>query len=136
MGSVNKAILLGNLGKDVELTYTPGGKAVARFSIATSQSWTGKEGDRHEQTDWHKIVAWGKLAENCDHYLKKGRQVYVEGRLETRTFEDREKQKRTITEIVAQQVVFLGPRASDVTTSDATKERSESSPAEDEEIPF
>ena len=110
MGSVNKAIVLGNLGRDPELKYTGDGRPVCRFSIATSENWTGKDGERKERTEWHRIVAWGKTAEICNEYLRKGRQVYVEGRIETRTFEDRDKNQRTITEIIANQVVLLSGR--------------------------
>lgn len=111
MRSVNKAIILGNLGKDPEIKYMGDGRPVARFSVATSESWTGKDGEKKEKTEWHRVVAWGKLAEICGEYLKKGRQVYVEGRIETRTWEDRDKNQRTTTEINAQEVVLLGSRS-------------------------
>lgn len=110
MGSVNKAIILGNLGRDPELKYTADGRAVARFSVATSDAWTSREGEKKEKTEWHKIVAWGKTAEICGEYLRKGRQVYLEGRIETRSYEDRDKQQRYITEIIAQRVVLLASR--------------------------
>ncbi len=108
MGSVNKVTVLGNLGKDPEVRYTPGGQAVANFTIATNESWTDKAtGNKQERTEWHKIVVWGKLAELSGEYLSKGRQVYVEGRLQTREWADKEGKKNYTTEIVAQQVVFL-----------------------------
>lgn len=110
MASVNKAIIVGNLGRDPELKYTPDGRPVARFSVATTESWTGRDGEKREKTEWHKIVAWGKLAEICGQYLRKGKQVYIEGRIETRQFEDRDKQQRSITEINANQMVMLGSR--------------------------
>lgn len=110
MASVNKVILLGRLGADPEIRFTPGGQAVANFRMATSETWTDKNQQRQERTEWHRVVVWGKLAELCGEYLKKGRQVYVEGRLQTREWQDRDGQRRFTTEIVANQVVFLGGR--------------------------
>lgn len=111
MASVNKAILIGNLGRDPEIRYTQSGLAVANFSIATSESWSDKEsGERKERTEWHRIVVFGKQGENCGKYLSKGRQVYVEGRIQTREWEDRDGNKRYTTEIVAADVRFLGNR--------------------------
>lgn len=109
-GGVNKAILIGNLGADPEVRFTPGGQAVANFRIATSESWTDKNGQKQERTEWHRIVVWGKLAELCGEYLAKGRQCYVEGRLQTREWTDKEGKKNYTTEVVANQVVFLGGR--------------------------
>jgi single-strand DNA-binding protein len=108
MASVNKVIVIGNLGKDPELRYTPGGQAVCDLSVATTDQWTDKGGERKEQTEWHRVVVWGKQAENCSQYLTKGRQVYVEGRLRTRQWDDKDGNKRYTTEIVAQTVQFLG----------------------------
>ena len=108
MASVNKVILIGNLGADPELRYTPSGTAVANFSLATKESWTSKDGGKGERTEWHRIVAWGRLAEICGEYLHKGRLVYVEGRIQTRAWEDREGNKRYTTEIVAQTMQMLG----------------------------
>jgi single-strand DNA-binding protein len=108
MAGVNKAILIGNLGRDPELRYTQSGQAVCTFSIATSENWTDKSGERQERTEWHRIVAWGATGENCSKYLSKGRTVYVEGRIQTREWEDKEGQKRWTTEINAQTVQFLG----------------------------
>jgi single-strand DNA-binding protein len=108
MAGVNKAILVGNLGRDPELRYTQGGQAVVNFSIATSENWTDKSGERQERTEWHRIVAWGKTGELCAQYLSKGRTVYIEGRIQTREWEDKEGQKRTTTEINAQTVTFIG----------------------------
>jgi single-strand DNA-binding protein len=107
-GSVNKVILIGNLGKDPEVRFTPGGQAVANFSIATHENWNDKNGQRQERTEWHRIVVWGKQAEHCGEYLKKGRQCYVEGRLQTREWTDKEGKKNYTTEVVANSVVFLG----------------------------
>jgi single-strand DNA-binding protein len=104
---VNKVILVGNLGKDPEVRYTPGGQAVANFTIATNENWTDKSGQKQERTEWHRIVVWGKLAELCSEYLAKGRQVYVEGRLQTREWNNKEGAKQYTTEVVANQVVFL-----------------------------
>ncbi|MDQ3266197.1 MAG: single-stranded DNA-binding protein [Myxococcota bacterium] len=109
-GGVNKVILIGNLGADPEVRFTPGGQAVANFRIATSESWTDKGGQKQERTEWHRIVVWGKLAELCGEYLAKGRQCYVEGRLQTREWNDKEGKKNYTTEVVANQVTFLGGR--------------------------
>ena len=112
MAGVNKVILVGNLGSDPQVRYTPGGQAVANFNIATSERFNNKAGEKEERTEWHRIVAWGKLAEICQQYLKKGKQVYIEGRLQTRQWEDQQGQKRSTTEIVAQNMQMLG-RAGD-----------------------
>ncbi|HCF57369.1 MAG TPA: single-stranded DNA-binding protein [Myxococcales bacterium] len=111
MASVNKAIIVGNLGKDPEVRYTQSGQSVATFTVATNDRWTDKNtGQPQERTEWHRIVVWGKQAENCGQYLKKGRLVYIEGRIQTREWTDKEGQKRYTTEIVANQVQFLGGR--------------------------
>jgi single-strand DNA-binding protein len=106
--SVNKVILIGNLGKDPEVRHTANGKAVARFSLATSEVWNDAEGTRQERTEWHNIVVWGKQGETCAQYLAKGRQAYIEGSIRNRSYDDKNGQKRYITEIVAQRVRFLG----------------------------
>ena len=108
MGSVNKVILIGNLGRDPEVRHTPSGAAVANFSIATNEAWNNREGQREERTEWHRVVAFGKLAEICGQYLKRGKQVYIEGRLQTRQWEDRDGNKRSTTEIVAANMTMLG----------------------------
>ena len=105
MAGVNKAILVGNLGRDPEIRYTPNGTAVATFSLATTERVGA---DREERTEWHRIVAFGRLAEICGEYLAKGRQIYLEGRIQTRDWEDRDGNKRTTTEIVANQMQMLG----------------------------
>ena len=106
--SVNKVILVGNLGKDPEVRFTNTGSAVANFSIATSDVWNDRDGKRQERTEWHNIVVWGKTAEHCGQYLAKGRQVYIEGSIRTRSYDDKSGNKRYITEVVAQRVQFLG----------------------------
>lgn len=108
MSGVNKVILVGRLGQDPEIKYTTGGQAVAKFSIATSETWNDKTGQKQERTEWHRITVWGKLGELCGKYLAKGRQVYLEGRLQTRSYEDQQGQKKYSTEIVANTVQFLG----------------------------
>lgn len=107
-GSVNKVIILGNLGADPEVKYLPSGQAVCELRVATSYDFQDKSGQSQQRTEWHRVVVWGKTAENCGKYLKKGRQVYVEGRLQTRSWENKEGQKQYTTETVADQVVFLG----------------------------
>ena len=107
--SVNKVILVGNLGKDPEVRFTNTGNAVANFSIATSEVWNDRDGKRQERTEWHNIVVWGKQAEHCGQYLAKGRQVYIEGSIRTRSYDDKTTgAKRYVTEIVAQRIQFLG----------------------------
>ena len=108
MAGVNKVLLVGNLGKDVELRYTPSGTAVATFSLATSENYKDRDGNRQTKTEWHNIVAWRNVAEICGKYLKKGSQVYVEGKLQTRNYDDRDGNKRYITEIVIEKMQMLG----------------------------
>ena len=111
MAGINKAILIGRLGSDPEIRYTPSGVAVANFSIATSEEWKDKDsGEKKERTEWHRIVAWRRLGEICGEYLSKGKQVYIEGRIQTRSWEDKEGNKKYTTEIVASDVQFLGSR--------------------------
>ena len=112
MGSVNKVILVGNLGRDVELRYTASGTAVATLNMATTDVWNDKSGQRQEKTEWHRVVLWGKTAESLAEYLLKGRQVYVEGRLQTRQWDDRDGNKRYTTEIRSDRLVLLGGRGS------------------------
>lgn len=106
--SLNKACLLGNAGKDTELRYTNNGKAVASFSLATSESWRDQSGTNQERTTWHNIVAWDKLAEICNQYVKKGTKVYLEGRIQNRSYDDKDGNKRYISEIVATDLILLG----------------------------
>jgi single-strand DNA-binding protein len=114
--SVNKVILVGRLGQNPEVRYTPGGAAVANFSVATNEYWMDKSGQKQERTEWHRVVVWGKTAEHCQQYLAKGRQVFVEGRIQTRQWQDKDGQTKYTTEIQAQTVQFLdggnGTRAS------------------------
>ena len=112
MGSLNKVMLIGNLGKDPEIRYTQSGSAVATFSLATTDRWTDRQGERQEKTEWHDIVAFDKLADLAQSYLNKGKSVYIEGRLQTRNWEDQNGQKRYRTEIVVNSLQFLEPRSS------------------------
>lgn len=112
MSGVNKVILVGNLGADPQIRYTPQGTAVANFSLATTERYTNKNGEKESRTEWHRIVAWGRLAEICNEYLKKGKQVYIEGRIQTRQWDDKDGNKKFTVEIVAQNMVMLG-RAGD-----------------------
>jgi single-strand DNA-binding protein len=109
--SVNKVILVGRLGRDPETRYTGGGQAVANFSLATDESYKDKNGERQKRTEWHRITAWGKLAEICQQYLKKGTMVYIEGRIQSREWQDKEGQKRTSFDIVANTMKMLSSRA-------------------------
>ena len=109
--SVNKVLLIGRLGSNPEIRYTPSNAAVANFSIATNESWNDKNGQKQERTEWHRVVVWGKLAQLCGEYLSKGRQVYVEGRLQTRQWQDKENQTKYTTEVIATSIQFLGGQA-------------------------
>ncbi|MCP3176770.1 MAG: single-stranded DNA-binding protein [Desulfuromonadales bacterium] len=120
--SVNKVILVGNLGKDPELRYTPSGAAVANFTIATTERYKDRDGQTQEKTEWHNIVAWRQLAEICGKYLHKGKQVYIEGKIQTRSYDDRDGNKRYITEIVADQMQMLG-RAGDDNNANQGQQR-------------
>lgn len=108
MGTVNRVILVGNLGRDAELRYTGGGTPVANFSLATTEVFKDKEGQRREETEWHRVSLMGKQAESVAEYLRKGKQIYVEGRLRTRSWDDKDGNKRTTTEVIANRVVLLG----------------------------
>ena len=107
---LNKVQIIGHLGKDPEMRYTPSGKPVTTFSVAVSRSWNSADGERHSETEWFNVVAWGNLAETCKQYLLKGQQVYIEGRLQTRRWDDKEGQKHTSVELVANEMVMLGER--------------------------
>ncbi len=108
VGSVNKVILVGNLGRDAELRYTPGGAAVATLNLATTEVWNDRNSQRQEKTEWHRVVLWGKQAESLQEYLTKGKQIYVEGRLQTRQWDDKDGNKRYTTEIKADRITLLG----------------------------
>jgi len=123
--SVNKVMLIGNLGRDPEIRYTTSGQAVANFTLATTEKYTNKAGDKQEDTEWHRIVAWGRLAEICGEYLTKGRMVYIEGSIRTRSWEDKDGNTKWTTEIIARNMQMLGSSGG----------RSESSSTADEKIP-
>ena len=145
MGSVNKVILVGNLGRDAELRYTPGGAPVAKVSIATTEVWNDKSGQKQEKTEWHSVDIWGKQAETLHEYLVKGKQVYVEGRLQTREWTDKDGNKRKTTDIRADRVVLLsgggtgrGSYARAEATADTTEGAQHEPAAElaEDDIPF
>jgi single-strand DNA-binding protein len=122
MAAINKVILIGNLGADPEIRYTGDGQPVANLRMATTERWRNREGERGERTEWHRIVAFGRTAEIMGQYLKKGRQVYIEGRLQTRSWEDKEGNTRYTTEIVCTNMQMLGSRADAVDTGDSSDE--------------
>lgn len=140
--SVNKAILIGHLGRDPELRYTQSGRPVASFTLATNERWTGQDGQRNESTTWHNIVAWGKQAETIKEYLTKGRQIYIEGRISNRTYEDKEGNKRYVSEVIVQNFQFLGGRGEAPVTEPEGQETAEQpqppvqESAEDDDLPF
>jgi single-strand DNA-binding protein len=140
MSGVNKVLLIGRLGGDPEVKTISSGQQVATLNIATSESWMGRDGQRQEKTEWHRVVAWGKLAELCGKYLAKGRQVYIEGRLQTRQWEDQQGNKRYTTEIVANNVQFLGSagaQRSEATSTESTQDFGpEPNFEQNDEIPF
>ena len=107
---LNKMMIIGHLGRDPEMRYTPSGRPVTTFSVATTRSWHSSDGERHEETEWFNVVAWGNLAEICNQHLRKGQQIYVESRLQTRRWEDSEGNKHFTTELVAQEMIMLGER--------------------------
>lgn len=138
---INKVILVGNLGADPELRYTSGGQAVCDMRMATSERWKGKDGEMQEKTEWHRIVVWGRSAESCNEYLRKGSQAYVDGRIQTRKWEDRDGNTRYTTEIVANRVLFLsgGGRRSgggEVDAPPPPDDHDAPSDVGDDEIPF
>ena len=134
---LNKVQIIGHLGKDPEMRYTPSGKPVTTFSVAVSRSWNSADGERHSETEWFNVVAWGNLAEICKQYLVKGQQVYIEGRLQTRRWDDKEGQKHTSVEIVANEMMMLGERHNGNSNqeADAASADGNSAMAEDE-FPF
>ncbi|MGB2768948.1 MAG: single-stranded DNA-binding protein [Candidatus Zixiibacteriota bacterium] len=138
MRGVNKVILIGNLGKDPELRYLPSGQAVTKFSLATGSRWKDKEGQWQDRTDWHNIVAFGKTAEICNEYLKKGSQVYIEGRIQTRSYDDRDGNKKWITEIIAQTMQMLGRKgeAEEEIPETAEEPQTGETKSEDDDLPF
>lgn len=122
---LNKVMIIGHLGRDPELRYTPSGRPVTSFSVATSRTWTNADGERREETEWFNVVAWGSLAEICKQHLRKGQQVYIEGRLQTRGWEDEEGRKHYRTELVAQEMILLGGAAPSPPQPAATPEEPE-----------
>jgi single-strand DNA-binding protein len=133
MSSLNKVLLIGRLGKDPEIRYTADGSPVANFSLATSDFWTDKNGTRQERTEWHNIVAWNKLADLSKRYLTKGRQIYIEGRLRTREWDDRDGNKRRTVEVIASQLVLLGSRPEGMEAGGASAPRPNRTASESEE---
>lgn len=134
---INKVILIGNLGADPEMRYTPQGAAVCTFNMATNETWTDTAGEKQERTEWHRIVAWRRLAEFCSEYLKKGSKIYVEGRLQTRSWEDQNGVKRYATEIVARDIQMLDSRGATAETSYEEPPLPPEPPAaEDDDLPF
>jgi single-strand DNA-binding protein len=137
--SLNKAILIGNLGKDPELSYTASGVAVAKFSIATNERWKDQDGNLQERTEWHNIVVWRKLAEICGQYLKKGSKVYLEGKLQTRSWDDKNTGvKRYTTEIVADDMIMLDAKGSGMNDSGSAVQpvAEQSAEPEKDDLPF
>ncbi len=124
MSGINKVILVGRLGADPEVKTVGQGQTVTRLNLATSESWMGKDGQKQEKTEWHRITVWGKLAEICGKHLAKGRQVYVEGKLQTRSWEDQQGQKKYATEIVASTVQFLGAAGGERSASSGSQSSS------------
>ena len=128
---LNKVMIIGNLGRDPEMRYTASGRPVTSFSVATSRAWTTPDGERHEETEWFNVVAWGNLAETCKQYLAKGQRVYIEGRLQTRKWEDKEGVTKYSTEVVANEMIMLSERR------EATGNLPPQEPAgEEDEFPF
>jgi single-strand DNA-binding protein len=130
---LNKVMIIGNLGRDPEMRYTPSGRPVTSFSMATNRSWNTSDGERRTETEWFNVVAWGSLAEICNQYLKKGQQVYIEGRLQTRRWEDDDGNKRSTTEIVAREMIMLGDRRD---KDDEEAQDDDTYGESDEEFPF
>lgn len=138
MRGVNKVILIGNLGKDPELRYLPSGQSVAKFPLATGSKWKDKDGQWQDRTDWHNVVTFGRTAEVCNEYLKKGSPIYLEGRIQTRSYDDRDGNKKWITEIIAQSVNMLGKKdeAEVEIPEDAEQPPVEEGKSGDDDLPF
>jgi single-strand DNA-binding protein len=128
---LNKVMIIGYLGRDPEMRYTPSGRPVTSFSVGTTRTWNSPDGERREETEWFNVVAWGNLAEICKQYLAKGQQVYIEGRLQTRRWEDQEGKKHSSTEVVANEMIILGER-----TRPSGEAGSEPASADEDEFPF
>lgn len=139
MAGLNKVMIIGHLGADTEIRFTDTGLSIANFSVAVSNSWTGKDGQKQDSTEWFRVVAFGKLAEVCGQYLKKGKQVYIEGRLQTRKWEDKEGVTRYTTEVVANQMQMLGRKGDDEQSPPAQQYAGgggDPAPPELDDIPF
>lgn len=132
MADLNKVMIIGNLGNDPEMRYTPNGNPVTSFPIATNRVFTSSEGERKQETEWFTVVTWNKLAETCNQYLTKGKRVYVEGRLRTRSWEGQDGQKRSRTEIVAERVLFLDRQ----TTAPLSEESKVEAMTTEDDLPF
>ena len=134
---LNKVMIIGHLGRDPEMRYTPSGRPVTTFTVATSRSWNSADGERHTETEWFNVVTWSNLAEICKQYLTKGQQVYVEGRLQTRRWEDKEGNKHSTTEIVATEMMMLGDRRdANHAPAEEISEEDLSSQTDEDEFPF
>jgi single-strand DNA-binding protein len=136
---LNKVMIIGHLGRDPEMRYTPSGRPVTTFTIAVSRSWNTADGERRTETEWFNIVAWGNLAEICKQYLYKGQQVYIDGRLQTRRWEDKEGQKHTSVEVVANEMMMLGDRRDNSSQTQESSEGTSEVPeplADEDEFPF
>ena len=135
---LNKVQIIGHLGKEPEMRYTPSGKPVTTFSVAVSRSWNSADGERHSETEWFNVVAWGNLAEICKKYLTKGQQVYIEGRLQTRRWDDKEGVKHTSIEVVANEMMMLGDRKDQSNSQSSTETTAPEDPSEtsEDEFPF
>ncbi len=136
---LNKVMIIGHLGRDPEMRYTPSGRPVTTFSVAASRSWNTVDGERHQETEWFNVVAWGNLAEICKQYLNKGQQVYIEGRLQTRKWEDKEGNKHSSVEIVASEMMMLGERRENSGNNHPASEENDApdaQPTDEDEFPF
>ena len=136
---LNKVMIIGHLGRDPEMRYTPSGRPVTTFTVATSRSWNTVDGERHQETEWFNVVAWGNLAEICKQYLNKGQQVYIEGRLQTRKWDDKEGNKHTSVEIVANEMMMLGDRRDSGANNSHSAENAEAAEptsTDEDEFPF
>ena len=133
---LNKVMIIGHLGRDPEMRYTPSGRPVTTFTVATSRSWSSMDGERHQETEWFNVVAWGNLAEICKQYLNKGQQVYIEGRLQTRKWEDKEGNKHSSVEIVASEMMMLGDRRESNNHHQSDAEDVEPASTDEDEFPF
>ena len=134
---LNKVMIIGHLGRDPEMRYTPSGRPVTTFTVATSRSWNTVDGERHTETEWFNVVAWGNLAEICKQYLTKGQQVYIEGRLQTRRWDDKEGNKHSSVEVVANEMMMLGDRRDSSSSHQASEsETPEPSSSDEDEFPF